>query len=247
MKFLITLVCTAFVIQTAFPQNRDKFFAFDASWQNVKMNKAYYLVRVRKNAEKDFLISTYLAGGPCIMQEKFKDDSGTVRNGNSRYYHSNGYLDSVGNFTNNLADGQFDYFDLVGRFSSKKWYSNGIMIRDSLFDRQPTDSTEVQKVGTGETVATFKGGPNDWMRFLSRNLKSPEGATTSSMNGVVNLIFVVDEKGKVLNPEIFKSAEYSMDEETLRLIRSSPDWVPASKDGVPIKSYKRQSVSFQIH
>jgi hypothetical protein len=49
------------------------------------------------------------------------------------------------------------------------------------------------------------------------------------------VLFIIDKDGAILEPEIVKSVEYSLDEELLRILQISPKWVPARIGGNPVK------------
>jgi hypothetical protein len=40
--------------------------------------------------------------------------------------------------------------------------------------------------------------------------------------------------------------EYSLDQETLRIITSSGKWDPATKNGIPLNSYKVQPLNYRL-
>ena len=58
--------------------------------------------------------------------------------------------------------------------------------------------------------------------------------------------FIVDTLGNVSMIDLFKSVEYSIDEEAKRLIFKSPSWSPAILDGAKVKGYMRQPVIFRL-
>ncbi len=52
--------------------------------------------------------------------------------------------------------------------------------------------------------------------------------------------------GKTGDFVIEKSAGKKLDQEAIRVIKSMKDWKPAVKDGMPVKSYYKQIVSFNL-
>jgi len=64
--------------------------------------------------------------------------------------------------------------------------------------------------------------------------------------GDVRLKFIVETDGSITETEIDRSVEYSLDEEALRIINQSQKWIPASKDGRKVRSYKRQPINFRL-
>jgi protein TonB len=160
------------------------------------------------------------------------------------YYHPNGFLDSSGHCVKDVPDGDWWFHDREGFTTRKKTYRMGMVIKDSAITRVPQELVQRKMAEPGEVESSFKGGSQGWMRYMNAHFKYPERALNAGVGGTVVLQFIVDENGRVQDPGIHRSAEYSLDEEALRLIKTSPAWVPATKDGKPVKSYKRQPITF---
>jgi protein TonB len=247
MKNLIATACLLLAVIVAKSQKDDKFFSFDKDFKTVDMKKAEYFVRIRKLAEKEFEVITYRTFGPRVSREIVEDERAQVRIGECSYYHPTGYLDSIGSFKSEVQNGEWWFFNKEGRRIRKKNYENGILTKDSVINVEAQALKVKADPVPGEVESTFRNGSIGWMRYLNANFRYPQRAESNRIQGMVIIDFIIDEKGKVLSPEISKSTEYSVDEETLRLIRESAGWVPASKDGVPLKSYKRQPITFKLN
>jgi protein TonB len=109
-------------------------------------------------------------------------------------------------------------------------------------DKKPKDTT----VKKDEKESEFPGGPGAWQRYLNRNLRYPTQAIKAGIQGEVIVNFVVDIEGNIEDPMIWKSIEYSLDDEALHIIGDSPTWVPAMKSGKKVRSWKRQPLIFQL-
>lgn len=81
-------------------------------------------------------------------------------------------------------------------------------------------------------------------KFLANNLKYPEEALQSGVQGPVQVSFLIDEDGNISSGRIIKSPGIELDEEALRLIRIMPKWTPAQKDGKPIAVWYTISIQF---
>jgi protein TonB len=99
-----------------------------------------------------------------------------------------------------------------------------------------------------EVEANFPGGQTAWIKFMEKNLdaevpvkkKAPAGRYT------VVIQFVVDREGKLSNIKALTNHGFGMEEEVIRILRRSPDWVPATQNGKIVKAYRNQPVTFQI-
>jgi TonB family protein len=86
-----------------------------------------------------------------------------------------------------------------------------------------------------EQMAIFPGGEKAMNEFIRENLKYPAEALKNKTEGLVVAQFVVDRNGKISDPTIVKSLGSEFDEETLRLVKSFPDLVPAKQNGKPVE------------
>jgi protein TonB len=81
---------------------------------------------------------------------------------------------------------------------------------------------------------------NDFKYFIAKHLKYPKIAKINGIQGIVRVRFIIDEKGNLINAEIIRSVDQSLDEEVLRVLNLSPRWIPGKQRGKPVK------VSFEI-
>ena len=90
---------------------------------------------------------------------------------------------------------------------------------------QKTDNEQFDCFFPVERSPGFEGGQKALKIFLSKNLKYPK--TNACVSGKIYIQFVVEEDGKITNPEILKSLfPKELDEEALRVIRLMPKWIP---------------------
>ncbi len=86
----------------------------------------------------------------------------------------------------------------------------------------------------------------DVPKFLADNLKYPEDAKKKGIQGRVVIHFIVNENGKIVNPEIVRTPDISLGEEALRVIRTMPDWKPGTIKGKPVAAYFYLPILFQL-
>ena len=83
---------------------------------------------------------------------------------------------------------------------------------------------------------TFKGkGTDAFAAWVSEHLKYPKDAKDARVEGTVLVKFVIGTNGGVQEVEVEKGVYRSLDAEAVRVVRSSPKWKPAIKDGKPIR------------
>ena len=95
---------------------------------------------------------------------------------------------------------------------------------------------------------TFRGHSDlsIFSEWVSKNLKYPKDAKDARIEGTVKLQFTVGTNGGVQEVEVLKGVYPSLDNEALRVVRSSPKWKPGIKDGKPIRVTYTFSVIFAL-
>jgi protein TonB len=181
-----------------------------------------------------------------IKMETFSDHDGVQRNGLACYYYANGKLDSVGHYKNGKKEGSFVKYRFTTNDSLEQEkfyeYANDSLVSTPANHQDPADS----KTSNGDIAPAYPGGLTQWQQFLGKNLHYPDRATGNKVQGEVKILFAVDEQGTVVEPLISKSVEYSLDRESLRLIRLSGKWEPGVKDGKIAKTYKIEPIRFVL-
>ena len=112
----------------------------------------------------------------------------------------------------------------------------------------PKDNEDYDKTFTKvEIESTYPGGPNAWLRYLSKNLRFPEEAQAAELSGTIVVQFIVDKEGNVSDVEAFSGpTEGGLREEAIRVIKKSGKWTPAIQNGRQVKSYKKQPIVFKL-
>jgi TonB family protein len=82
--------------------------------------------------------------------------------------------------------------------------------------------------------------------YLKNNLRYPETARSSQVEGVVTVEFFVNTDSTLQQLTIIKGLGSGCDEEALRLIREGPKWRPEIRNGTPARSKTTVTVNFAI-
>lgn len=101
-------------------------------------------------------------------------------------------------------------------------------------------------VSEPDKMPEFPGGNEGMTKFIINTLKYPETAKKAKVEGRVMVKFVVDEKGKVVNPSILKGIGSGCDEEALRTVKLMPDWKPGEKEGKPVAVEMILPIAFKL-
>ncbi len=93
----------------------------------------------------------------------------------------------------------------------------------------PFQSVEVKPMFQGGDATRFS-------KWVNENLVYPEDAVKAKKQGRVDLKFTITKEGKVENVEVLRGTFKSLNDEALRVVKSSPQWKPGMMDGkaVPV-------------
>ncbi len=80
----------------------------------------------------------------------------------------------------------------------------------------------------------YKGGFEELVKFIGKNIEYPEKAINDSIQGRVFLTFIVKSTGKITDYEIKKGLSPEIDFECLQMLNNMPNWTPAILDNKPI-------------
>jgi protein TonB len=96
-----------------------------------------------------------------------------------------------------------------------------------------------------EIESEFPGGGPAWFEFLNKHLKYPKKAWKYEIQGVVVLQFIVDRDGSISDMKAL-TGDPLLQEAALKALSKSPKWKPATINGRPVRSYKKQPITFRL-
>ena len=106
------------------------------------------------------------------------------------------------------------------------------------------DSTN--KVSFVDTPATFPGGEQKLMEWISRHLVYPPTAIDEQIQGRVVIQIHVKADGTIGNVKIIKGVHPDLDTEALRVVKSLPKFNPAMLNGKAIESLFTLPITFRL-
>lgn len=91
-----------------------------------------------------------------------------------------------------------------------------------------------------EEMPSFPGGEAKLMEYIAKNIKYPQIARETGVQGRVFVGFVVEPDGSISNVKLLRGIGGGCDEEAMRVIKSLPKWKPGKQRGKAVR------VSYQI-
>ena len=102
----------------------------------------------------------------------------------------------------------------------------------------------VDAVEIPDVAPMYPGGSSAYQAYIRQNLHYPDAARAKGVSGTVLVSFIVDEQGRILNPEVARGVE-GLNEEALRLTTTMPWWTPGRKNGRPVRSSSFLRIRFE--
>lgn len=97
-----------------------------------------------------------------------------------------------------------------------------------------------------EKMPSFPGGDAALFKFLGDNVKYPVIAQENGVQGRVICQFVVNKDGSIVDVEVVRSVDTSLDKEAIRVIKSMPKWSPGQQRGKPVRVKYTLPVNFKL-
>lgn len=97
-----------------------------------------------------------------------------------------------------------------------------------------------------EAMPDFPGGDAARMKFLRDNIKYPQIARESGIQGTVYVTFVVEKDGRVTDIRVLRGIGGGCDEEAVRVIKAMPRWQPGKQRGKPVRVQFNMPIKFTL-
>jgi TonB family protein len=99
-----------------------------------------------------------------------------------------------------------------------------------------------------EKSPEFPGGESALSAYINKNLTYPQEAIDNGTSGTVHVTFVVDEHGKVINPQAIDGKNLGDDivNQTLKAFNNMPVWTPGMVHDKKVKTRLEVPVTFQL-
>jgi protein TonB len=97
-----------------------------------------------------------------------------------------------------------------------------------------------------ESMPSFPGGDAALFKYLGDNIKYPVIAQESGIQGRVICQFVVNRDGSIVDIEVVRSVDKSLDAEAVRVISKMPKWTPGKQRGKTVRVKYTLPVNFRL-
>lgn len=123
--------------------------------------------------------------------------------------------------------------------------------KDVILDKIYITSADVSvdKVFTvTQEPANFPGGQDAWLQYLQKNLDRDKPVQKGAGPGTyrVDLSFIVDQDGDIKDVVALNNPGFFTKDEAIRVMLSSPKWIPAKQNGRIVTSLVKKSITFKV-
>jgi protein TonB len=236
-------------------QKEEIYFYKQGGAAAKNINEAFYFMHLVIENDTTYTCRYYQRAGPMIKLETFRDSALDVPHGVFAWYNAKGRLDSTGNVYRGLKDKNWAYgFDDSLHPQVLELYNRGVLLARRNLAELLNVETEwynhlpAEKKYPDEKAAEFPGGIKAWLQYLEQNVYTPDRFRQISRpgtKGTVGAQFVIDSDGKVAEVFILQSYEWSVDMETIRVLKRSPRWIPAFQNGRTVIYRHRQKLTYR--
>lgn len=167
----------------------------------------------------------------CLISEQNYFNG--LLNGECKEYGVNGQLRFTGNYYSDFMVGQWHFYNPMNP-------EIDIPIVYSINDRIKVDTTDLYTVEpTYISIFNidrpkFQGINVDRFRsYISSSLRYPENAAKAGIMGRVYTQFDVDQTGKIINVKLINDLFEELNNEAIRVVEESPNWIPGFIDNIP--------------
>ena len=226
----------------------------------IQMTGTYKSIRPDN---KDGRFVYWYEDGKKQMECNYRDN---VLHGLLREWYASGQEESYQEFRGGLLDGEYISWrkdgsmklkaryhkgDKHGNFQS--FYPNGQMTRDDFYENGHfieghcySPEGDPIKFFPYVLMPSFPGGQKELISFIEKEIKYPQEGKKRGVEGLVIILFTIDEKGFVQEPRIVNGDRDYFNEEALRVAREFPRWIPGEVDGIPSPIQVTVPIEFRL-
>jgi len=98
------------------------------------------------------------------------------------------------------------------------------------------------------SMPSFPGGNAEMNKYLSKTVQYSQMELEMGIQGKVYISFVVTEDGSITDIKLMKGVTGGpgLDKEAIRIVKMMPKWIPAKKDGKPVKVRFNMPINFKL-
>lgn len=97
-----------------------------------------------------------------------------------------------------------------------------------------------------DMMPTFKGGEDEMYLWLGENIRYPQVAKESGIQGTVVVTFVVEKDGSITGIQILRDIGGGCGDEAIRVVKKMPKWKEGRQSNVPVRVQFNLPIKFTL-
>lgn len=143
----------------------------------------------------------------------------------------------------NIVDNDQDIDDELEITDAEDETENTVVDVTQFEDFGEEDTGEAQIFQVVETMPSFKGNMNKW---LKDNVKYPILAQENGISGRVFVAFVIEVDGSITDVKVARAVDPSLDKEAVRVVKAMPKWNPGKQRNKPVRVAFTVPINFTL-
>lgn len=141
-------------------------------------------------------------------------------------------------------DVQLDQQDIISSEDNQKVAQQQTYVAPVVQEEEEESAQQIFTVV--EEMPKFPGGDGELLKFIGKSIKYPVIAQENGIQGRVICAFVVNRDGTVVDAEVLRGVDPSLDKEALRVIGTMPKWTPGKQRGKPVRVKYTVPITFRL-
>ncbi|WP_344673059.1 energy transducer TonB [Sphingobacterium kyonggiense] len=108
-------------------------------------------------------------------------------------------------------------------------------------------SSEIVNYNDTDTPAQYPGGIKAFREQIVSKVEYPKEAIEVGVEGVIQLSFVIDPTGKVVDTKVDKDLGYGVGDAFIKVLDNSERWIPATVNGKPVSVKFSLPIRVDLH
>lgn len=112
---------------------------------------------------------------------------------------------------------------------------------------QVVEDNKVYDYVSIERQPEYPGGLDAFRKWLGNTIKYPPLAQETNLQGTVYVTFTVERDGSLTDVRVERKTGGGLDEEAIRVVKSSKKWIPGIQNGRPVRVKYNVPVKFSLN
>lgn len=143
-------------------------------------------------------------------------------------------------------DIELDQQDIVSSEDNAAEAQTQTYVAPAAVQEEEEEESAQQIFTVVEKQPEYPGGTAELFKYLSKAIKYPVIAQENGIQGRVVCSFVVNRDGSIVDIQVMRGVDPSLDKEAVRVISEMPKWKPGEQRGKPVRVRFILPVQFRL-